>query len=158
MAVPVNPPPALRIPEQFSKDQEVLNFFEQQQVILYQLFRRTGGSEDFVEDNDTSTTSLSSRVSRNSAKINSLEKQAFDVIPITADYTTGRNQIIICKNITPIEVTLDANAIEEDTLHIKRRGGTVTVIGLIDGITDLVINVPLFSLHLIFDGQDWSQI
>ena len=48
MSVKVNPPPALRIPEQFFNDPDTRAFFEQQREILFQLWNRTGGNNDAV--------------------------------------------------------------------------------------------------------------
>lgn len=50
MAVDVNPPPQLRIPEAFRADPELRAWYEQQQVILFQLWNRTGGDNDLVAD------------------------------------------------------------------------------------------------------------
>lgn len=154
----VNPPPQLRIPERFFNDQELRSFFERQRTIIWQLWLRTGGSEDLVSDNADDLTSTGSRVARNAARLNALEKIGFDIEIITADFTTSRNQIIICNNTSPITVTLDTNAIEEDQVHIKRRGAAVTVAGTIDGLTDKLINIKNYSMHLVFDDIDWSEI
>lgn len=158
MSVKVNPPPQVRIPDQFIKDPEIRQFFEQQRQILFQLWKRTGGSEDSVDESEQELTSVGSRVARNAVKINALEKAGFDVEIITSDYTTTRNQIIICNNTGNITVTLDVNAVEEDQVHIKRSGGQVTVVGGIDGKSLIVINVKYYSAHLVFNGTDWSQI
>jgi len=48
MSVKVNPPPALRIPDQFFNDPDTRAFFEQQKEIIFQLWNRTGGATDFV--------------------------------------------------------------------------------------------------------------
>ena len=48
MAVIVNPPPQLRIPEKFFNDPVSRAFFEQMRTILFQLWQRTGGSFDAV--------------------------------------------------------------------------------------------------------------
>jgi len=158
MVVKVNPPPQLRIPKKFLSDPELRSFFEQQQEIIWKLWLRTGGGEDAVAATEDDVTSSSSRVARNSARINSLEKIGFDIEIITADFTTERNQIIICNNTSPITVTLDANAIEEDQVHIKRAGGQVTVIGSIDGKTQKVINIKYYSMQLVFDGTGGNEI
>ena len=158
MAVRVNPPPQTRIPDQFFNDPELRKFFEDWRTILFQLWNRTGGSTDAIDDTEQALTSGSSRQYRNSAKINSLEKLGFDVEIITADFTTSQNQIVICRNTTPITVTLDPNAIEEDIVHIKRMDAKITVIGAIDGDTNKVINVKYFSQNLVFDGTEWAQI
>jgi len=125
---------------------------------LHDMFVRTGGGDDFIEDSQQNITSSNSRVSRNAARINSLELKEFEIVKPLADITTDRNQILICKNTTPINVTLDPKAIEDDELHIKRRGKKINIIGLVDGKSNPVININLFSMHLVFDGEDWSQI
>lgn len=158
MAVKVNPPPQLRIPAKFFDDPELRAFFERQQEIIWKLWLRTGGSDDAIASTEEEATSSSSRVARNSARINSLEKIGFDIEIITADFTTERNQIIICNNTSPITVTLDTNAVEEDQVHIKRRGAAVTVVGTIDGLTNKLINIKNYSMHLVFDDIDWSEI
>lgn len=158
MAHKVNPPPQLRIPDKFFNDPELRSFYEQQQRIIWQLWLRTGGSTDLIEAAEESLTSTGSRVARNAAKINALEKSGFDIEIITADFTTSRNQVIICNNTSAITVTLDPNAIEEDQVHIKRANNVVNVTGIIDGFSSKRINVKYFSMHLVFNGVEWSQI
>lgn len=51
MAVQVNPPPLLKIPRAFINDPEVRTFIEQQNVIIFQLWNRTGGATDIPGDN-----------------------------------------------------------------------------------------------------------
>ena len=128
-----------------------LNFFE---LIASQ----TNESVVIIEDTGTELTSTASRVSRDAAKLASLELKEFEIINTTASITTKRNQIIICKNTVPITITLDPLAIAEDEVHIKRRGAEVEEIGLIDGLTNRTINIPNWSDHLVFDGIDWSAI
>jgi hypothetical protein len=55
-------------------------------------------------------------------------------------------------------VTLNTQAIEGDEVHIKRRDAKITVVGSIDGFDHRVINVKNYSMHLVFDGTDWSEI
>ena len=158
MSVDVNPPPQLRIPEQFLKDPEIRDFFERQQKILFQLWNRTGGSSDAISDTEEGLTSTGSRVARNAARLHALEKVDFDIEIITADFTTSRNQIIICQNTGLIDVTLDPNAIAEDEVHIKRTDAAVNIIGNINGKTSLFLNVKNYSAHLVFDGTGWNEI
>lgn len=120
--------------------------------------RQTNTSSENVESTDEALTSTSSRVSRNAARINSLELKEFEIRQVTASVTTAENQILICKNTGPIDVTLDPQAIEEDEVHIKRRDAKVKVIGSIDGATNKTINIKNYSMHLVFDGIDWSEI
>jgi len=154
----VNPVPTLRIPMAFRKDREVLAFVEQLNTIVFQLRERTGGNVDTIENSTQNITSSSSRVSRNAARINSIELKEFEIVQTTTSLTASEYQIIICKNTLPIEVTLDPQAVEDDEVHIKRRGGSISVIGLIDGFTNRTLNVKNYSMHLVFDGTDWSEI
>ncbi len=158
MANIVNPPPQLKVPLVIQKDPQWLAYERQRDTILFQLWQRTGGNNDVIDESQQNITSTSSRVSRNAARINSIELKEFEITTTTTDLTTEEFQIVICKNTTPINVTLSPSAIENDEVHIKRRGGTVNVIGSIDGFTDKVINVINYSMHLVFDGTDWSEI
>lgn len=158
MAVQVNPPPHLKIPRKFLQDDEVLPYLRNIEVILFQLWNRTGGDNDSVDDGQQEQTASSSRVSRNAAQIGALELKEFEVINTTVDLTTSLNQIIICRNTLPIEITLNTQAIEGDEIHIKRRNASIDVIGSIDGFTNKTINVLNYSMHLVFDGIDWSEI
>ena len=154
----VNPPPMLQIPDALLKDRQTRDYLRQVETILFQLFQRTGGAVDIIENSQNNITSSSSRVSRNAARLNSLELKEFEIVSTTIDLTTEEFQIIICKNVAPITITLDPQAIENDEVHIKRRGGSITVSGSIDGFTNKIINVLNYSMHLVFDGVDWSEI
>jgi len=154
----VNPPPALKVPRAFLQDGETREYIRQLNTIIFQLYQRTGGVNDAIEDSQQNITSSSSRTSRNSAKINSLELKEFEIINTTVGVTTEEFQIIICKNTSPIVVTLNTQAVENDEVHIKRRGDSINVIGSIDGFTNKTINVKNYSMHLVFDGTDWSEI
>ena len=158
MGINVNPPPSMKIPRQWQSRPEIVGYYKSFDRMMLQLWERTGGPEDLVDNTIQAITSSSSRISRNAAKINALEKVAFDVEMITEDFTTNRNQIIICQNTSLIEVTLDPQAVVEDTVHIQRTDKAVNVVGTIDGFTNKMINVQYFSLHLVFNGTDWSQI
>ncbi len=48
MSTKVNPPPQVRIPDKFFNDPDTRSFFERQQLIIFQLWQRTGGSNDSV--------------------------------------------------------------------------------------------------------------
>lgn len=158
MANRINPPPQLQVPPALLKDKPTRDYLRQVETILFQLWQRTGGDTDIIDDGQNNITSTSSRVSRNAARINSLELKEFEILTTLIDLTTDRNQIILCKNVAPITIILDPQAVEEDEVHVKRRGEEVTVIGLIDGSNDQIINVLNWSAHYVFDGTDWSSI
>ena len=158
MAVNVNPPPQLKIPSKLLEDRQTRDYLRQIETILFQLWQRTGGTTDSIEDGQQTSTGSNSRISRNAARINSLELKEFEIVNTTTELTTKDFQIIICKNTIPINITLDPQAIENDEVHIKRRGQSITVVGSIDGFTNRTINVLNYSMHLVFDGTDWSEI
>ena len=158
MSVNINPPLQLRVPSQFLNDKQTRDYFEQTNIILFQLWQRTGGTTDSIDNSQQDINSTSSRVSRNAARINSVELKEFEIVNTTVGLTAEEFQIIICKNTTEINITLDPQAIENDEVHIKRRDGVVNVIGSIDGFTNKTINILNYSMHLVFDGTDWSEI
>ena len=158
MSVNINPPLQLRVPSQFLNDKPTRDYFEQTNIILFQLWQRTGGTTDSIDNSQQDINSTSSRVSRNAARINSVELKEFEIVNTTVGLTAEEFQIIICKNTTEINITLDPQAIENDEVHIKRRDGVVNVIGSIDGFTNKTINILNYSMHLVFDGNDWSEI
>jgi hypothetical protein len=158
MSVNINPPLQLRVPSQFLNDKQTRDYFEQTNIILFQLWQRTGGTTDSIDNSQQDINSTSSRVSRNAARINSVELKEFEIVNTTVGLTAEEFQIIICKNTAEINITLDPQAIENDEVHIKRRDGVVNVIGSIDGFTNKTINILNYSMHLVFDGTDWSEI
>lgn len=111
-----------------------------------------------VIDTGDALTSSASRISRNAVNINSIELKEFEIVNTTVGLTTNRNQILICKNTNPIDIELDPQAIDGDEVHIKRRNTKITVLGIVDGVTNKVINIKNYSMHVVFDGLDWSEI
>ena len=157
--VSVNPPPQIILPQSLiDLGPDVVNYFQQQNRFDLQLWTRTGGASDEIDNSAQNLTSTGSRVSKNAAIINSLQLKEFEIVIVTADFETSGNQILICKNTIPIQITLDPNAIEEDELHIKRRDEEIEEIGTIDGLPNRTISVLQHSDHLVFDGIDWSVI
>lgn len=144
MTVDVNPPPQVRIPEAFLSDPDIRRFFEKQQQILFQLWRRTGGSNDTV--------------SLTADQVTALEDTTFTLAVISGNYTTTGNQIIICNNTTAIDVTLEVAATTGTEVHIKRTNAVVDVIGTVDGQSPTRLNLRYYSMHLIHNGTNWSQI
>lgn len=117
-------------------------------------FNNIGILEKAIEDIDSELTEFDTYA----ARAEEVSSKAFEIVNTTVALTTERNQIIICKNVGSINVTLDTNAIKDDEVHIKRRGDEVIVLGTIDGLTDITLSVPLQSSHLVFDGIDWSAL
>lgn len=91
-------------------------------------------------------------------RVAALEYRAYKIIQTTTSLMTGPFETIICKNTSPINVTLDDDAKENDEVNIKRRGASINVLGVIDGLTNITINANRYSMKLVFDGTDWSEI
>ena len=100
--------------------------------------------------------SLNSRVGNLTALLANVSE--FKTVPVTSNYTAKNKEILICKNTSPIQVTLNPNPKGGDRVHIKRRGEEIEVIGTIDGLTNRTINIKQWSDHYVYDGADWSVI
>jgi len=158
----VNPPPQIILPKELSDlGIDVINYFQQQARFDLQLWTRTGGSDDLVDEAGQNITSTSSRVSRNAAKIDALEFIRFRVVPnVTADYTAAPFEIVECNNTVPITITLEPNAILDDQIHVKRKqdSAKITVVGPIDGDLSRVINIKKWSDFYVFGSTEWMVI
>jgi len=121
---------------------------------------QTNSTTIIVEDTEQALTSTGSRVSRNAARINSLELKQFRLTETAVALTTSPFEIIDCINTSPIPITLDPNAIGADEVHIARSDASVDIIGIVNGKTNIRLNVKNFSVHLIkqITGQGWLQI
>ena len=121
---------------------------------------QTNSTSIIVETTEQELTSTGSRVSRNAARINSLELKQFELVETSIAITTTPFEIIDCINTTKIDITLDPNAIGADEVHIARSNGVVDIIGIVNGKTNIRLNVKGFSVHLIkqITGNGWLQI
>lgn len=152
----VNPPEQLQLPQ--IRDVGLLEFLKQLKFIVFQLWKRTGAGADSIDDLIKEQARLRSNVNANTASLGSIETRSFEVVKTSADFTTEPFQIIICSNTDAISITLDDNPQEDDEVHIKRKNGEVNVIGQIDGFTNKRINIKNYSMHLVYDGSEWSEI
>ena len=116
------------------------------------------GLEVRVEANEAAITQLILDVNALDGRVGTLEFKSTKVINTTTSLTTDGYQTIICRNTSPITITLELTPVNDTEVNIKRRGEEVTVIGLINGTADRVINIPQWSMKLVYDGTDWSTI
>jgi hypothetical protein len=93
-------------------------------------------------------------------RVEDLEYRVFETILTTASLTAEEFQTIICRNTSPIEILLKTLPLKDDEINIKRKpeAASVKVIGEIDGETFKVLNVRNYSMKLVFDGIEWSEI
>ena len=111
-----------------------------------------------ADETDKVEASLIERVDALEDKVVALEYKTFTIVPTTESIEALGFQIVVCKNTSAINITLNPEAILDDEVHIKRRGGVVNVIGTIDGFTNKRINVKYYSMHLVYDGEEWNEI
>ena len=76
-------------------------------------------------------------------RVAALEYRVFNIVNTATSLVSGPFDTILCKNTASINITLDTDAKENDEVNIKRKGGEVIVIGLIDGFTNKTINRAL---------------
>ncbi len=84
----VNPPPTLTIPKAFLKDRETRSFIEQINTILFQLWVKTGGDNDPINEiGNEGTTSFSPVVQQTIKRLNGLAEFTIDTTGFTIDTT-----------------------------------------------------------------------
>jgi len=153
-------PFVIQWPQKWVEDPEISPVVNYLNIFLHDLWVRSGGGEDLIESAEQAITSSNSRVSRNGAKIDSLEDIRFRVVPVTSDYTASPFEIVECNNTSPITITLEPNALIEDQIYVKRKQNSakVTVIGPIDGDTSRVINIKKWADFYVFGATEWMVI
>jgi len=77
---------------------------------------------------------------------------------VTGSITTNGRQVLICRNTSSIDVTLELAPPIGTEVHVKRKDAEVIVKGPIDGVVDKTINIVNYSMHLYYDGIEWSEI
>lgn len=88
MAIQVNPPPQLRIPKAFLQDREVRAFIEQQNIILFQLYRKLGGVNDPISEiGNEGISNLSSTLQQVLKQLDGLPEFTIDTSGFTTDLT-----------------------------------------------------------------------
>lgn len=156
---------------------------------LVQVYKKLGGPQDFVDDNDNSfeytvNEAMIANLQKNvenlqydnenysDSKLKQIENQlseleteimigrsvyldhlTFPAKEISADYTTYKNEILICTDA--ITITLNTKPKYGERLYIKRTNGQVTIVGTIDGKTNLIINGDNASVTLVYTANGW---
>jgi len=97
-------------------------------------------------------------ITTNTTDIDALEGKELLTVITDVDYTAEPYRVIVCTNVAPIDVTLNATPELNEVVHIKRANAEVNIIGTIDGLLDITLNVQYYSVHLVYNGTDWSII
>ena len=151
----VNPPPNLRTPKRFMAENDSRSYFEQLEFILFQLWGRTGGQNDDINDGGESIEAILIRLDIIELRLDVIEAAILIIndrldylegsttvtaIDHTIDNTITGHQTIICT--ADITVFLDATPNDRDTAEIKQTDTKLTIDGngkLIDGNATLSI-------------------
>ena len=75
----------------------------------------------------------------------------FNIVTVTANYTTTGNEIIVCNNTTAIDITLNTGPADKESVHVIRQNtGPVNVLGPALGDTSLTIGSRYWSPHFTY--------
>ena len=93
-------------------------------------------------------------------RVAALEYRVYENVSITTSLTTNEFQIILCKNTSPIEITLKTDPIDGDEISVIRTNSTVKVIGTINNKTNLTLNVKGSGPKFVYDAAalTWWRI
>lgn len=102
-----NPPPFIKIPQQFLADREVRKYFQNKDFILFQLWKKTGGGADLVaESNQFVTTNQAelNKINQIIGKGNELTSDetgfTVDSTALTVDMTNSVGEIVAGESST----------------------------------------------------------
>lgn len=76
----VNPPPQLKRPKKIREDKELETYFQQLEFIVFQLYQRTGGGTDLIDQADTAE-------NKTLAQLTALEQRIGSGDALTSDET-----------------------------------------------------------------------
>ena len=121
MAVSINPPPQLRIPKQFFDNREMRDYFEQKDIIIFQMWQRMGGNFDLIAANQNLTKGYDWNVGEAKPDFRAVTASA-DYTMLTFDFVNAKNSatitfpqypeansVIIVRNGDGSEINLDGN-------------------------------------------------
>jgi len=140
----VNPPSYLKTPAKFKDDASLGGYFEQVEFILYQLWGRTGGQEDFVFEGGEAIEAILLAIIDIELRLDLLEDRVTylegTTVVTAIDVTATGNQVIICTDI--LTVTMAATPLDKDVVEVKATNGQVIIDGsgnTIDGSSTVTI-------------------
>jgi hypothetical protein len=163
----VNPPPILRIPEEFLENPAARRFFEQQRQIMFQLWKRTGGATDLIDDallesdlgvtvQAFSTALEGTELSFTNAVNDAINANSAKPAGIPLEVQEGASQITTDTktiNFTGAGVSTVATAADEIDVNISGIPGTASIDDLVD--VDTATNPPEIGDDLLWDGTNW---
>lgn len=173
------------IPKELLKNPATRAFFEYLIRFLHDLWKRTGGGNDLIDQGDfgdlNSSASYQGASDQSNEVVNFLREQEPSEItrhfqehgaPIlepvrfnnlesggTALTTTGP-EIVLCFNTAAATVTLNAKPQDGESVKISRRDALVTVSGSINGGTSIVILSKYDTAQLVYSAEagEWAIV
>lgn len=154
----VNPPPQFRRPQKINADKELRPYFEKLEWLLFQLWTRTGGNDDTVQDTSVSQVDTDGLFGL-FGRIAALELR--NIVPTAVDYTTIGSDIVICTDA--LTVLLNDEPKDQEMVTIKRTEGAVIVNGngkLIDNKSSWRLNVKRWGFDAIYlvETDSWHIV
>lgn len=151
----VNLPP-LKIPQKILQDRESADYFDRLNFIIFQLWKRTGGGGDTIENNVTNISVNATDIAINTADIEALDnvnpigavnasdyQKPFYESVQSANYQTFIDEII--KLSADITITLNPYPLDKERVYVKSatgKGFSVTSTRKIDGHSTIRYNKP----------------
>jgi len=182
----VNPPRQLKLPDSINSNVDLKKAFDDLNFIVFQLWKRTGGGEDFIQDEmlqklypntaaqdlNSLNIDLKSIYTAQSANfkpdfnlvINESASKTDKITLVTdIDLTTTESMAVLCNSAADISVTLNPEPDEDEVVIIKRvNTGAVNILTnkTIDGISSQKLTAIYDSLKVKFIGElnEWIII
>lgn len=104
----VNPPPALRLPPSLAQNQEARVYFEQINKILFQLWARTGGGNDDINDLLNDQSAIEGEVNEALGQIENVSRVA-SINALTADFKGNQALSQIAELVQTVGVNTASN-------------------------------------------------
>jgi hypothetical protein len=137
---------------------ETRHYMEYLERHLLDMWRRTGGPTDSISDEGIKELYpwQPAKPEKNAIELtqsfgSQVLPESFEIVVVTADYTTTGRQIVVCNNTTAINITLNTSAEDLEEVHvIRQNSGAVNVSGPALGGTTMSIGNRYSSPHFTY--------
>lgn len=155
----VNTPP-IAPPQKWMADPELSKNISDLYFVVYQLYQRSGGGDDYFTNIDADFDDINAQISAIILRIEALEAFIPSVYVLTADRVTNGAEVIIANGYN---VTLNSSPADQERVTVKTNTIASTIHGngkLIDGVTFLTTGSPYTSLELLYTvtTDSWSIV
>lgn len=183
--IKVNPPPQIRLPAAFAKDKGISTYFRHLDRMLLQLWTRTGGGNDLVDEiqigelyepgietvdidslqdvpDESLVHDLLERVEGLEARIDQPSTdnlvELIDIGTSVTVFTTTGSQVIICNNTGALTITLNTLPDDGERLTIIRRDASVSLVGTLNGSTPTALpsKFDILDVYFTLSAGEWS--